>query len=62
MKNKRKTACDDCLYYEYNEEYEEYYCSMELDEDEMYRFFQTSFSQCPYYKLGDEYTIVKKQI
>lgn len=48
--------------YEYDEEYECYTCSVDLDEDEMYRFIQNLVKNCPYYKGGDEYTIVRKQI
>ena len=29
------TECDNCWYYDYDEEYEEYYCMMDLDEDEV---------------------------
>ena len=32
-----------------------------LDEDEMVRFLTSSNYQCPYYRLYDEYGIVKKQ-
>lgn len=35
---------------------------MNLDEDEMYRFMQNTLTDCSYYKYGDEYTIVRKQI
>ena len=45
----KKTSCDSCIYFEYDEEYECYTCSMNLDEDEMYRFMQNSFYNCPYY-------------
>ena len=31
------TECDTCWYYDYDEEYDEYYCMMDLDEDEYYR-------------------------
>ena len=27
------TQCDTCWYYDYDEEYDEYYCMMDLDED-----------------------------
>ena len=57
-----KANCEYCLNYEYDDEFECYVCLMELDEDEMYRFIQGKQNSCPYYKLGDEYTIVKKQI
>ena len=58
----KKTNCETCIYYEYDEEYECYTCMMNLDEDEMYKFIRNSFDNCPYYKYGDEYTIVRKQI
>ena len=58
----KKTSCENCMYFEYDEEYECYTCLMNLDEDEMYRFMQNSFDNCPYFKSGDEYSIVRKQI
>ena len=33
-----------------------------LDEDEMARFMEDRFYDCPYYRLGDEYMIVRKQM
>ena len=33
--------CDSCWYYDYDEEFDEYYCMMDLDEDEFYLFFVT---------------------
>ena len=62
MIKKKRTSCESCMYFEYDEEFEYYVCQMNLDEDEMYRFMQNSFDNCPYYKYGDEYTIVRKQI
>ena len=59
---KQQTSCDSCMNYEYDEEYECYTCLVDLDEDEMYRFIQNTVKSCPYYKGGDEYTIVRKQI
>lgn len=58
---KRKTCCEECAYYAYDEEYESYFCDMSLDEDEMMRFMQGSFDNCPYFRLGDEYAVVRKQ-
>ena len=55
------TNCDECINYYYDEEYECNSCMMNLDEDEMYRFVKGSFSDCPYYRRGDDYTIVRKQ-
>ena len=63
MKNDSVSSrCDDCLYYEYDEEWDDYSCIMDLDEDEMRLYLMGRFSSCPYYKPGNEYSIVKKQI
>ena len=35
------SECETCWHYDYDEEYDEYYCMMDLDEDEVYRFFAT---------------------
>lgn len=56
------TICDSCMYFAYDEEYEEYFCEVNLDEDEMMRFMASSYSQCPYYRLEDEYQTVRKQM
>ncbi|MCI7739683.1 MAG: DUF6472 family protein [Lachnospiraceae bacterium] len=54
--------CDSCAHYEYDEEYECYVCEMNLDEDEWYRFVTSSYKECPYYRYGDEYAIVRHQM
>ena len=58
-----KTAsnCDTCIYYIYDEDYDCYCCEVNLDEDEMARFLSGTCYCCPYYRLDDEYAIVKKQ-
>ena len=48
--------------YEYDEEDECYYCSVNMDEDDMARFIQSSYKNCPYYKSGDEYRVVRHQM
>lgn len=64
MKQKKTVvSCEDCMYYEYDEEYEEYYCAQSnLDEDDCARMAEDSHYQCPFYRQGNEYTIVKHQI
>lgn len=54
--------CETCMNYEYDEEYEYYVCTKDLDEDEMYHFLKGNTCSCPYYQFGDEYSIVRKQI
>ena len=65
MKETKKRAgsnCEYCMNYEYDEECDYYVCTKDLDEDEMVRFIRGEFRDCPYYRFGDEYQIVKKQI
>lgn len=59
---KMQTSCDFCAYNEYDEEEECYYCSVNMDEDDMARFIQSSYKHCPYYKSGDEYKVVRHQM
>lgn len=54
--------CDFCANYIYDEEDDEYYCDVELDEDEYLRFIKSNYRECPYYRNGDEYKIVRHQM
>ena len=54
--------CETCWYYDYDEEYDEYACRQYLDEDEVARILQNPKLRCPYYRPGDEYTIVRRQM
>lgn len=62
--NGKKTAsnCEQCANYSYDDEYECYVCEIDLDEDEMYRFITGTAFACPYFSMGDEYRIVRKQM
>ena len=53
--------CETCWHFDYDEEYDEYFCNMDLDEDEYYRFIASAQSQCPYYRQGDDYTLARRQ-
>ena len=64
--NKKKRTpeprCEDCLYFDYDEEYEDYVCRMAFDEDEAVRYLSGGKCRCPYYRYYDEYKSVHKQI
>lgn len=60
-KNQVVGVCDSCNNYVYDEEYDYYYCDINLDEDEMYKFLSGTMQACPYYQSDDEYKIVRKQ-
>lgn len=54
--------CETCVNYVYDEDYECYICEQDLDEDEMGKFLSSSFDNCPYYRLDDEYRVVRHQM
>ena len=54
--------CDHCNNNVYDEEYDEYYCDVDLDEDEMAHYMSRSYSHCPYFVDNDEYKIVRHQM
>lgn len=54
--------CEFCANYVYDEQEETYYCDVNLDEDEMYRFLKGDTRACPYFVSGDEYKVVRHQM
>lgn len=55
------SICDNCVNYTFDEELEEYFCDAPIDEDEMSRFLSGDNKTCPYFRLDDEYSVVRKQ-
>ena len=65
MNTKQKSPesnCESCVFYDYDEDWDSYVCTMNLDEDEMVRFLSGHNRSCPYYRFYDEYKSVQKQI
>lgn len=56
------TSCDTCLFYVYDEEYDDYYCDVDMDEDDVARMMQSVAENCPFYRNGDEYETVRHQM
>ena len=58
-----KANCEYCLNYAYDEEFDEYVCEAAgaIDEDDYVRMMHNDFNNCPYFRFGDDYTIVRKQ-
>ena len=52
--------CETCVFYEYDEEYDDYYCSVDMDEDDYARLMQESHTSCPFWRDGDEYSVVRQ--
>ena len=61
-KKKQQTSCDICARLIYDEDYEGYVCDVDMDEDEYMRFMSDKSYSCPYYRNGDEYAVVRKQM
>ena len=53
--------CENCIFYVYDDIEDYYYCSVNLDEDEMYSFITNTIKNCPYFRDNDDYKIVRKQ-
>ncbi len=56
------SRCEDCEFYDYDEELDAYVCAVALDEDEMVSFVAGQTGRCPYFRFYDEYKSVHKQI
>lgn len=54
--------CSTCANYGYDEEQEEYFCDINMDEDDLVRFLSDRHASCPYYRNGDEYQVVRHQM
>lgn len=57
-----QSNCEYCSNYVYDEEIDCFICLVNLDEDEMARFITNTYDSCPYFRLDDEYKIVRKQM
>ena len=55
-------ACEDCNNYVYDEDEEAYICVQDMDEDDFYKVMSSTFRDCPYYRSGDEYKVVRHQM
>ena len=51
--------CENCAYYDFDEQSNEYVCNAYFDEDEYMRFLNTD--KCEFYRPYDEYGVVRKQ-
>ncbi|MCM1023380.1 MAG: DUF6472 family protein [Prevotella sp.] len=56
------SECESCVNYVWDEDWEQYVCAADLDEDEMGRFLGGTSRECHSYRLDDEYGVVRKQL
>lgn len=57
-----QNECDTCAYFAFDEEYGDYLCEIDMDEDEYARLLTDSHYSCPYYRNGDDYAVVRHQM
>ena len=57
-----QTSCDSCVYNVYDEDDGQYYCEVDMDEDDVARMMQGHYKECPYYQSDDEYAVVRHQM
>lgn len=50
-----------CVYYAWDEDWECYVCDADMDMDDAERMIHGSTNGCPYFRLDDEYSVVRKQ-
>ncbi|MCR5546183.1 MAG: DUF6472 family protein [Lachnospiraceae bacterium] len=62
MAKESQNTCDTCNNLVYDEEYDEYVCDVNMDEDDYGRLVSGGFRECPYYQDGDEYKVVRHQM
>ena len=55
-----QSNCDMCSCYVYDEDDDCYVCLVDMEDDYM-RYIVSSERECPFFKLDDEYAIVRKQ-
>ncbi len=56
-----ESQCENCWYYDYDEEFDEMVCLMDLDEDEVYHICTSPNRRCPYFRQGDDYFLARRQ-
>ncbi|MCR4717904.1 MAG: DUF6472 family protein [Lachnospiraceae bacterium] len=54
--------CEMCVNFVYDDDDECYYCDVNLDEDDMYKFLTGDTKGCSFFQMYDEYKIVRHQM
>ena len=54
------TKCESCQFYDFDEDYDDYICTVDMDEDEVVRLASDA-RDCPYWRPGDDYATARRQ-
>ena len=60
--NREVGGCESCVFYDYDEITDAYYCTVNADQDDWGEVQRFGARRCPYYRFYDEYKSVQKQI
>ncbi|MCQ2518279.1 MAG: DUF6472 family protein [Lachnospiraceae bacterium] len=55
-------SCDRCANFVFDDDYEDYVCMVNMDEDDYVRLTTDTHYQCPYFRNDDEYEVVRHQM
>ena len=55
-------SCDTCAYFAYDDDFEDYVCDINMDEDDFRRLVESNYRECPFYRDGDDYKVVRHQM
>ena len=58
----KMASCDTCAYFAYDDDYEDYVCDINMDEDDYRRLVESHYKECPFYRDGDDYKVVRHQM
>ena len=61
MANRITAQCEDCVFFDFDADYDDYICTQSLDEDELARRCRDGARSCPYFRFYNEYKSVQKQ-
>jgi len=55
------SKCESCMFYDFDEEYDDYVCTADLDEDDVVRLMEGRSAECPFWRPGDDYRTARRQ-
>ena len=61
MANKVTARCEDCIYFDFDEDYDDYICTQSLDEDQLDQRRPAAAKRCPYIGYYQHYKPLENQ-
>ena len=54
--------CENCVYYVYDEDEEDWFCEADVDQDDLIRLMEGGSRGCRFWRSNDEYAVVRHQM